>query len=81
MCMRTNIELNEHLLQEARRFTKARTKKDIVEEALRTFVEVKTLEWRKQTYRERLQTLESKLGRLTLRQSPSQLLREDRDRR
>jgi len=39
--MRTNIELNDELLQSAARFTESKTKKGIVEEALRFYVQVK----------------------------------------
>jgi Arc/MetJ family transcription regulator len=37
--MRTNIELNDQLLAEAQRFTGLRTKREIVEAALRDFVD------------------------------------------
>lgn len=36
--MRTNIELNEGLIQKARRLTGLKTKKAIVEEALRVLI-------------------------------------------
>lgn len=37
--MRTNIELNDALVEEAFKYSRARTKKDLVHEALREFVE------------------------------------------
>lgn len=37
--MRTNIVLDEELVREAFRYSKARTKKDLVHEALREYVE------------------------------------------
>lgn len=37
--MRTNIELSDTLLSEAMKYTSLKTKKDIVNEALREFVE------------------------------------------
>lgn len=37
--MRTNIELNDSLVEEAFKYSQARTKKDLVHEALREFVE------------------------------------------
>ena len=80
MCMRTNIVINDALLHEAMRYTSARTKKALVEEALRTFVEVKARELRAATYKERLQALEPKLSHIRLRQSPGEVLRADRDR-
>ncbi len=36
--MRTNIELNDTLIQEAMKYTSLKTKKDVVNEALREFV-------------------------------------------
>ncbi len=36
--MRTNIELNDTLVQEAMKYTSLKTKKDIVNEALKEFV-------------------------------------------
>ena len=39
MCMRTNIVLDDKLVKEAFKYTKVKTKKDLVETALREFVE------------------------------------------
>ena len=78
--MRTNIVLNEELLREAARYAKSRSKRGLVEEALQTFVAVKSAERRRASYEERLRSLEARVGRLRLRQSPSRLLREDRQR-
>lgn len=36
--MRTNIELNDTLIEEAMKYTSLKTKKDIVNEALKEFV-------------------------------------------
>ena len=80
MCMRTNIVLNEDLLREAARYAKGRSKRALVVEALTTFVAVKSAERRRTTYRERLAALENRLGALRLRESPSRLLRQDRQR-
>ena len=80
-CMRTNIVLNDDLVREAMRFSQARSKRELVEEALQTFVDVKADEQRRMTYRDRLHKLEVKLKGLRLRQSPSELLRADRDSR
>lgn len=81
MCMRTNIEINDELMNEAMRYSNVNTKKAVVEEALRTFVEVKEKEIRIANYRERLKELTNKLAGLRLRQSPAELLRQDRDNR
>jgi Arc/MetJ family transcription regulator len=79
--MRTNIEINDELMNEAMRYSNANTKKAVVEEALRTFVEVKEKEIRIANYRERLKELTNKLAGLRLRQSPAELLRQDRNNR
>lgn len=39
LCMRTNIVLDDQLVKEAFKYSKAKTKKDLVEAALREFVE------------------------------------------
>jgi len=79
--MRTNIVLNDDLMQEAMRFTSAKSKRALIEEALRTFVEVKAAEQQRETYQQRLRRLDAKLQNLQLKQSPAEILREDRDRR
>jgi len=56
--MRTNIVLNDELLRKAARYGKGRSKRALVEEALETFVAVKSAERRRATYRERLSSLE-----------------------
>lgn len=78
--MRTNIDLDDELVREAMRYAKATTKRALVEEALRTFIDFKTAEERRRTYAERLAGIRSKTGSLRLRKSPSEILREDRDR-
>ena len=37
--MRTNIDLDEKMMREALKFSKAKTKKDLIHQALREFVE------------------------------------------
>lgn len=39
MCMRTNIVLDDKLVKEAFKYSKVKTKKDLVETALKEFVE------------------------------------------
>ena len=80
-CMRTNIILNDELVDEAMRYATSKTRSGLVEEALRTFVEVRSEEERRRTYGKRLRALEDRLQTLRLRQSPRDLLRSDRDRR
>jgi Arc/MetJ family transcription regulator len=79
--MRTNIDLADELIAEAGRFARGKTKKAIVEEALKSFVETKSSEARRRSYGERLRALESRTASLSLRESPAELLRADRDRR
>jgi Arc/MetJ family transcription regulator len=78
--MRTNIVLDDDLVREAMRHSRARTKRALVEEALTTFVNVKSAEARRASYRERLQRLDARLRGLRLRRRPSEVLRTDRDR-
>jgi Arc/MetJ family transcription regulator len=80
-CMRTNIVLDDELIAEARKYSKARSRRALVEEALRTFVEVRATEERTKTYRARLLALEDRLQSLRLRERPRDLVRSDRDRR
>lgn len=53
----------------------------MIESALRTYVEVKSAAAGRDAVRERLAKLDAKVANLRLRQRPSELLREDRDRR
>ena len=78
--MRTNIELNDQLMAEARRYSRARTKRALVEEALRTYVQVQAERRRRETYRDRVQNLQRRASSLCLRSSALDLLREDRTR-
>ena len=80
MCMRTNIVLNDDLVQEAMQYSHARTRRALVEEALATYVAVKAEERRRATYRERLRGLETRLAGLRFRERPAELLRADRER-
>ena len=69
------------MVREARRYSIAKTKRALAEEALRTLVRVRSEEQRRATYRERLIALERKLAGPALRDSPADLLREDREAR
>lgn len=79
MCMRTNIVLNDDLVREAMRYSTARTKRALIEDALRTLVRVRAEEQRRQSYRDRLSDLERRLRGLTIRESSLHLLRQDRE--
>jgi Arc/MetJ family transcription regulator len=78
--MRTNIQLDDNLLREARKHSNAKTKRALIEEALVTFIEVRSERKRHAAYAERLQGLQGKLSGLRLREKPSEVLRQDRSR-
>lgn len=80
MCMRTNIELDEALLAEARKYSRASTRKALIEEALRTMVQVRAEGERTATYARRVQDFDQRLAGLKLREAPHRLLRTDRER-
>ena len=80
-CMRTNIVLNDDLVREAMRYSKARSKRALIEEALQTFVRVRSEDLRRETYKERLAALHGRLAGLRFRESALDLLRQDRERR
>lgn len=80
LCMRTNIVLDDELMAEAMRLSAAKTKRAVVEEALRTFVAVKSRDEQRLRYGQQLRRLEKRLAGLKLRQPPSSVLRADRDR-
>jgi Arc/MetJ family transcription regulator len=79
--MRTNIVLNDELVEEAMKYTSTRTRRGLVEEALRTFVEVKSAELRRHTYSDRVRSLQQRLVSVTLRDSSVDLVRKDRHSR
>jgi Arc/MetJ family transcription regulator len=79
--MRTNIVLNDELVREAMRYSKAKTKRAVIEEALNTLVRVRAEERRRVAYRDRLKALEQKTAGVTLRESSLILLRHDRESR
>jgi len=78
--MRTNIVLDDDLLREAMKYSRARSKRALVDEALRAFVVVRSAEERTATYRATLGRLGPRLRSVRLRQPPSELVRADRDR-
>lgn len=81
MCMRTNLVLNDELLAEARKYSHARSKRALVEEALATYVAVKADERQRLTYRQRLQQLRERAEALRVRSDSRDLVRKDRDTR
>ena len=79
--MRTNVVIDDTLLRDAKRYSAKKTTRAVIEEALATFVRLKAEEERRQTYRERLHDLRGKMGALRLSESPSSVLRADRNHR
>jgi len=79
--MRTNIVLNDELVREAMRYSKAKTKSAVIEEALTTLVRVRAEERRRAAYRDRLKALGQKTAGVTPRESSLTLLRRDRESR
>jgi Arc/MetJ family transcription regulator len=78
--MRTNIDLDDELLREARKYSSASTKREIVEEALRTFVELKSNERRRIDYEKQYQEIVKKTANLRLGESAVDIIRRDRNR-
>jgi Arc/MetJ family transcription regulator len=78
--MRTNIELDDELVEEAMRYSSTHTKRALVAEALRTFVEVRTAQLRRSSYKERLASIRSRTSALRLGKSVTAILHEDRRR-
>jgi Arc/MetJ family transcription regulator len=79
--MRTNIDLNDQLLAEAQKYSKARSKRALVEEALAAFIAMKAEEKRQWTYKQRLAGLRAKTMSIRLRSDTLCILRQDRDSR
>jgi Arc/MetJ family transcription regulator len=79
--MRTNIDLNDDLLAEARKYSKAKNKRAIVEEALTAYIALKAEEQRRWTYKERLDRLRSRARSIRLSSDTRDILRQDRDSR
>ena len=78
--MRTNIDLDDELVEEAMRYSNARTKRALVEEALRTLVDVRTAQLRRSSYKDRLASIRGRTTAMRLKKSVNELLREDRSR-
>jgi Arc/MetJ family transcription regulator len=79
--MRTNIVLNDELVEQAMRFSQARTKRALVEECLETYVKVKRREQRMADYRERVRRIQQATAGLDLGESAVDIIRRDRESR
>ena len=78
--MRTNIELNDELVAEALKYSVAKSKRALVEEALSTYVAVKADERKRQTYKDRLARVRQNAAGVKLRSDTRDVVRRDRDR-
>ena len=78
--MRTNVVLNEELLEEAMKYSTARSRSGLIEEALRVFVETRAAERKRATYERRLLQLRQRMARVAPRESALDILRRDRER-
>jgi Arc/MetJ family transcription regulator len=78
--MRTNIVLDEQLVAEAMRLSSAKTKKALVDEALRTLVAVRSREDKARRYELGLRRLQKRLDGIGPGKSAVDDLRRDRGR-
>jgi len=78
--MRTNIVLNDDLVREAMRYSQARSKTALVNEALRVLIETRSEELQRRTYAERLARVQQMLAGRRFRESGLDILRRDRER-
>lgn len=78
--MRTNIVLEDELMQEAMSYSQARSKRALVEEALQTYVIVRRNEELRANYREELAKVRKRCAGITLRTPSHELIKNDRER-
>lgn len=80
MCMRTNIVLNDELVDKAMKYSHAKSKRAVVEEALGVYVATKQAEARRASYAERLVQIRCKTAGVRVRESSRDIVRRDRER-
>jgi Arc/MetJ family transcription regulator len=78
--MRTNVHLNDELLEEAVRLSGGQPKRAVIEAALRHYVESRAAKHRREEFRARLNALDRRLAGVRVRRSAAELVREDRGR-
>jgi len=78
--MRTNIDLQEDLLKEAGSYSQTTTKKDLVHEALATYVAVKKRESAMTSYKRKVNEIQALTKRIKTGVDCRDLLRADRER-
>jgi Arc/MetJ family transcription regulator len=79
--MRTNIVLDDDLLAEAMKYSKARSKRAVVREALVTYVTVRAEQERTASYRDRLAIVRRRAAGASLRKTAVEMVQDDRERR
>jgi Arc/MetJ family transcription regulator len=78
--MRTNIDLDENLVDQAKLYSETTTKKDLVHEALTTYVAVNKEKASLASYREEVKKIQEQTKRIKLDIDTRDLIRMDRDR-
>ena len=78
--MRTNIDLDEDLIRKARRYSSCRTKRALMEEVLRFFIDAKSDAQRREDYAKRSEEIRKITSKLRLGKSAVDIIREDRNR-
>jgi len=78
--MRTNIVLNDELVEQAMKYSRSKSKRAVVEEALGVYVAAKEAEAKRQSYAERLSQVRGKLAGVKVRESSRDVVRRDRER-
>ena len=78
--MRTNIHLDDDLLQQAAQYSTARTKRALVHEALAVYVVTKDAEQKRIRSGERLGKLRAQLAGVRPRTPAREIVRADRER-
>lgn len=78
--MRTNIVLNDELVEAAMAHAKARTKRELIEEVLRAYVDFKEAEKTRRSYADRVQKIRERAPSSGYGISAHELIRKDRQR-
>lgn len=78
--MRTNIVLDDELVNEAMRASGIRTKKELVNHALRVLVEKENESLRRARYDLNVLEIQQRTSHLKMRESAHSLIRADRER-
>ena len=79
--MRTNVILDDVLVQEAAALTGLRSKKDLIHRALQVLIQTEHDARQRARYDERILDIQQQTAGLALRERPHQVIRADRERR